>query len=47
MTTGAMDPEVLHHFHESVGQKADVDLYLRLFRAQEKEHKRSPTEFRL
>jgi hypothetical protein len=33
----AMDPEVVHHFLESVGQKADVDLYLKLFRAQEKQ----------
>jgi hypothetical protein len=32
-----MDPEVVRHFLESVGQKADVDLYLKLFRAQEKE----------
>jgi acetylglutamate kinase len=32
-----MDPEVIYRFLESVGQKADVDLYLKLFRAQEKE----------
>jgi hypothetical protein len=32
-----MDPEVIHRFLESVGQKADVDLYLKLFRAQQKE----------
>jgi hypothetical protein len=32
-----MDPEVVRHFLESVGQKADVDLYLKLFRSQEKE----------
>src|SRR6185369_2627370 len=32
-----MDPEVIRHFLESVGQKADVDLYLKLFRAQQKE----------
>jgi hypothetical protein len=32
-----MDPEVVHHFLESVGQKSDVDLYLKLFRAQEKQ----------
>jgi acetylglutamate kinase len=31
-----MEPEIIHRFLESVGQKADVDLYLRLFRAQEK-----------
>ena len=33
----AMDPEVVRRFLESVGQKADVDLYLKLFRSQEKE----------
>jgi hypothetical protein len=33
----AMDPEIVRRFLESVGQKADVDLYLKLFRAQEKE----------
>ena len=32
-----MEPEVIQRFLESVGQKADVDLYLKLFRAQEKE----------
>ena len=32
-----MDPEVIYRFLESVGQKADVDLYLKLFRAQQKE----------
>jgi hypothetical protein len=32
-----MDPEVVRHFLESVGGKADVELYLKLFRAQEKE----------
>jgi len=32
-----MEPEIIHRFLESVGQKADVDLYLRLFRAQKKE----------
>ncbi|MBN2573549.1 MAG: hypothetical protein JXP73_03205 [Deltaproteobacteria bacterium] len=32
-----MDPDILHRFLESVGQKADVDLYLKLFRAQRKE----------
>ena len=32
-----MEAEILQRFLESVGQKADVDLYLRLFRAQEKE----------
>src|SRR5215218_9495048 len=32
-----MDPEVVQHFLESVGNKADVDLYLKLFRAQRKE----------
>jgi hypothetical protein len=32
-----MDPEVVRRFLESVGQKADVDLYLKLFRAQEKQ----------
>jgi acetylglutamate kinase len=31
-----MEPEIIQRFLESVGQKADVDLYLRLFRAQEK-----------
>ncbi|MGD0838172.1 MAG: hypothetical protein ABSB49_16150, partial [Polyangia bacterium] len=32
-----MDPEVITRFLESVGQKADVDLYLRHFRSQRKE----------
>jgi hypothetical protein len=32
-----MEPEVIQRFLESVGQKADVDLYLKLFRAQRKE----------
>ncbi|HEY0708270.1 MAG TPA: hypothetical protein VGG33_15805 [Polyangia bacterium] len=32
-----MEAEVIQRFLESVGQKADVDLYLKLFRAQEKE----------
>ena len=32
-----MQPEVIQRFLESVGQKADVDLYLKLFRAQQKE----------
>lgn len=32
-----MESEIIHRFLESVGQKADVDLYLRLFRAQKKE----------
>jgi hypothetical protein len=32
-----MEPEVIQRFLESVGQKADVDLYLKLWRAQEKE----------
>jgi bifunctional N-acetylglutamate synthase/kinase len=32
-----MDPEILQRFVESVGQKADVDLYLKLFRSQRKE----------
>lgn len=32
-----MEAEIIQRFLESVGQKADVDLYLRLFRAQEKE----------
>ncbi|MDP9036361.1 MAG: hypothetical protein M3O50_16290 [Myxococcota bacterium] len=32
-----MDPEIIQRFLESVGQKADVDLYLRLFRSQDKE----------
>ena len=32
-----MDTEVIQRFLESVGQKADVDLYLKLFHAQEKE----------
>jgi hypothetical protein len=32
-----MEPEVIRRFLESVGQKADVDLYLKLFRAQRKE----------
>jgi bifunctional N-acetylglutamate synthase/kinase len=32
-----MEADVIHRFLESVGQKADVDLYLKLFRAQQKE----------
>jgi hypothetical protein len=32
-----MDPDILQRFLESVGQKADVDLYLKLFRSQRKE----------
>lgn len=32
-----MDPDIIHRFLESVGQKADVELYLRLFRSQRKE----------
>lgn len=32
-----MEPEIIRRFLESVGQKADVDLYLKLFRAQRKE----------
>lgn len=32
-----MNTDIIHRFLESVGQKADVDLYLRLFRAQEKQ----------
>ena len=32
-----MDPDILQRFVESVGQKADVDLYLKLFRSQRKE----------
>ncbi len=32
-----MDPGIIQRFLESVGQKADVDLYLRLFRSQDKE----------
>ena len=32
-----MEADVIQRFLESVGQKADVDLYLKLFRAQEKE----------
>jgi hypothetical protein len=32
-----MDPDIIHRFLESVGQKADVDLYLRHFRSQRKE----------
>ena len=32
-----MDAEIIGRFLESVGQKADVDLYLRLFRSQDKE----------
>jgi hypothetical protein len=32
-----MDPDIIHRFLESVGQKADVDLYLRLFRSQRKQ----------
>jgi hypothetical protein len=32
-----MEPEIIQRFLESVGQKADVDLYLKLFRSQRKE----------
>lgn len=32
-----MEPDVIQHFVESVGQKADVDLYLKQFRSQRKE----------
>jgi len=32
-----MEVEIIQRFLESVGQKADVDLYLKLFRAQRKE----------
>ena len=32
-----MEPEIITRFLESVGQKADVDLYLKLFRSQKKE----------
>ncbi len=32
-----MDPDIIKRFLESVGQKADVDLYLKLFRSQRKE----------
>src|SRR5712672_3036416 len=32
-----MEPEIIQRFLESVGSKADVDLYLKLFRAQKKE----------
>jgi acetylglutamate kinase len=32
-----MEAEIIQRFLESVGQKADVDLYLKLFRAQRKE----------
>jgi hypothetical protein len=32
-----MDTEIIRRFLESVGQKADVDLYLRLFQSQDKE----------
>lgn len=32
-----MEPEIISHFVESVGQKADVDLYLKYFRAQKRE----------
>lgn len=32
-----MEAEIIQHFVESVGQKADVDLYLKHFRAQRKE----------
>src|SRR5262249_5498293 len=34
---GMMEPEIIQRFLESVGQKADIDLYLKLFRAQKKE----------
>jgi hypothetical protein len=32
-----MEPEVIHRFLQSVGQQADVDFYLKLFRAQRKD----------
>jgi NAT, N-acetyltransferase, of N-acetylglutamate synthase len=32
-----MEPEIIQRFLESVGAKADIDLYLKLFRAQRKE----------
>lgn len=32
-----MEPEIIQRFLESVGEKGDVDLYLKLFRAQKKE----------
>jgi hypothetical protein len=32
-----MEPEIIQRFLESVGGKADVDLYLKLFRAQQKD----------
>jgi bifunctional N-acetylglutamate synthase/kinase len=32
-----MEPEIIQRFLESVGQKADVDLYLKLFRGQKQE----------
>jgi hypothetical protein len=32
-----MDAEIIRRFLESVGQKADIDLYLRLFQSQDKE----------
>jgi hypothetical protein len=32
-----MEPEIIQRFLESVGQKADVDLYLKHFRSQEKQ----------
>lgn len=32
-----MEPEIIYRFLESVGQKADVDLYLKLFRSQKKD----------
>jgi acetylglutamate kinase len=32
-----MEPEIIQRFLESVGQKADVELYLKLFRSQRKE----------
>ncbi|MEO8215179.1 MAG: hypothetical protein ABI560_18410, partial [Myxococcales bacterium] len=32
-----MDAQIITRFLESVGQKADIDLYLKLFRAQKKE----------
>lgn len=32
-----MEPQIITRFLESVGQKADVDLYLKLFRSQKKE----------
>ena len=31
-----MEPEIIQRFLESVGNKADIDLYLKLFRSQRK-----------